>query len=140
MNDRTPMHLRSILSDQAGDHEENDSALPSPHDNQLQAYGRPVHRPLYAIHFIDPDGTVRTFQYIHLDSDSCYASGQIVLRFSGSKIVNVMIDGRNLWELYDYIHQHRMPWVRAAARDFARDQIPIVTRIAIVEAEQSSHL
>lgn len=39
----------------------------------------------------------------------------------------------NLWRLHDYIHQHRMPWVKVATNDLAKDREPIVTQVVIVE-------
>jgi hypothetical protein len=43
--------------------------------------------------------------------------------------VKVTIRGRNLWRLYDYIHQHRIPWIMQASRDFSQDGQTIVTDI-----------
>jgi len=82
----------------------------------------------------------RSFQYVHLDSDSTFEqrSGQVItLRFAGTKIMQVTITGRNLWRLFDYLHQHRMPWIMVADRDFAADSEPVITRIAIAEVTTS---
>ena len=32
--------------------------------------------------------------------------------------MQVTIRGRNLRQVYDYIHQHRLPWIMRADRDF----------------------
>jgi hypothetical protein len=133
MSDDTPAHLQKVLSrlnEKRPPDEE--PGLPSLND-PYRPYARPNHKPLFAIHFITPQGDVRSFQYMHLDSDSSYSSGQIALRFTGLKIVNVIISGRNLWELYDYIHQHRTAWIRQAVRDFAADSATIVTKISYQE-------
>jgi hypothetical protein len=53
------------------------------------------------------------------------------LVFMGLEPVRVIIDGRNLWRLYDYIHQHRIAWVMVASRDFAKDGQTIVTRVTV---------
>jgi hypothetical protein len=79
----------------------------------------------------------RFFQYVHLDSDTDLGftkDGQaITLRFAGMNPVLVIIRGRNLLRICDYIHLHRMPWIRVADRDFAEGQKEIITAIEIVE-------
>jgi hypothetical protein len=108
---------------------EDDSGLPSLQEGEYQAFARASNKPVYAVHFVTPAGDVRSFQYAHLDSDSRYEASRITLKFMGMEPVRVTIDGRNLWRLYDYLHQHRMPWVMVATRDVAADGQPIVTRI-----------
>lgn len=62
------------------------------------------------------------------------ASGhEIVLEFVDGERTRVTIRGRNLLKLYDYILQHRMPYVREADRDFANGREPIITAIVIDE-------
>lgn len=102
-------------------------------DGAYQAHARPSNKPVQSIHCLLGKEGVRSFQYVHLDSDSQFRvtnGGQvIVVRFAGLKSVQVTIRGRNLWRLYDYLHQHRMPWVMRADRDFAADKEPIITAI-----------
>jgi len=135
MSGNTPPHLRTVLATSAA-REEDDRCLPSLGDGDYRPFARPSHRPLYAIHFITRQGSVRSFQYMHLDSDSSYSSECVMLRFNGFRIMNVLIAGRNLWELYDYIHQHRTAWVREAARDFAADREAIVTNLSFIAANE----
>lgn len=49
--------------------------------------------------------------------------------------MQVTIKGRNLWRLYDYVHQHRMPWIMQADRDLAEGQESLITAIDIVPVE-----
>jgi hypothetical protein len=81
----------------------------------------------------------RFFQYVHLDSDTDFGftkDGQVItLRFAGMKTVLVIVHGRNLLRICDYIHLHRMPWIRVADRDFATGQNEIITGIEIIEVE-----
>lgn len=135
MSDKTPSHLRNILGEKELE-AEREGGLPALRDNEFRVCGRPAAKPVFAIHFIT-QGTVQSFQYMHLDSNSSYSPTRIGLRFTGSKIIDVAIEGRNLWELYDYIHQHRMPWVRVAARDFAQDGETVVTKISVSAPEQA---
>lgn len=133
MKGNAPAHLRSVISSIDEAPADDDRGLPSLSDGNYRAFARPSNKPLFALHFVSPRGEVRSFQYMHLDSDSSYKPEHITLRFTGTAIVNVVISGRNLWELYDYIHQHRAAWVRQAGRDFAADGEPIVTAIIVSE-------
>ena len=72
---------------------------------------------------------MHSFQYVHLDSYSTYTAESITLKFLGMEPVKVVIRGRNLWRLYDYIHQHRIAWIMQVARDFAQDGQTVVTQV-----------
>jgi hypothetical protein len=76
---------------------------------------------------------VRSLQYIHLDSSTTFETvrnGHLVtLRFSGTRLWDVKIRGRNLWRLFDYVQQHRMSWIIRADRDFAADKEPIIVAL-----------
>lgn len=80
---------------------------------------------------------------MHLDSDTRFAiegKAQVIhLRFCGSRTTAVTILGRNLGRLYDYLHQHRMPWIARidSGRDFAADGEPVVTAIEIAEVKEA---
>lgn len=108
---------------------EEELELPPLNGRQYVPHARPANKPLYSIHFLDPAGGVRSFQYVHLDSHSTYTAESITLKFLGMEPVKVVIRGRNLWRLYDYIHQHRIAWVMQAARDFAQDGQSVITDI-----------
>ena len=141
MRDRQPLHLkdRAHSPDWLRDHEEgSDSELPDP-SRPYQAHDRAANKPVYTLHCdLGKDGC-RSFQYVHLDSDSEYhidAKGQtIIVRFAGSKHSQVTIRGRNLRYLYDVLHQHRMPWIMQADRDFGEDKETIITAIVIDEVK-----
>ena len=129
--------FRSMLRPtEAGPEPETDSGLPSLSDGQYQPYARAANKPLYSIHFVTTKGEVRSFQYVHLDSNSNFTAECITLRFMGMEPVKVLIHGRNLWRLYDYIHQHRTNWVLEAPRDFAQDGQPVVTRVSYAAIEE----
>lgn len=118
--------------------EETESQLPDP-TAPYEAYGRAANKPLYTLHCcLGADG-YRSFQYVHLDSWSHFessAEGQTIrLRFGGTRLVDVTIAGRNLRLLYDYIHQHRMPWIRLCDNSFTDGAKPIITRLRIDAVE-----
>ena len=86
----------------------------------------------------------RAFQYVHLDSDSDFgfeAHGQVMtLRFSGLMPVTIIVHGRHLLKIWDYIQLHRMAWIREADRDFTDAEaldahgkpLPFISRIEIL--------
>lgn len=109
-----------------------DEGLPNLKEGEYQPHARPSNKPLYSLHFITPDGNVRSFQYVHLDSDSRYCAGKIVLRFMGTEPVNVVVEGQNVWRLYDYIHQHRIAWIMQSSREFAAKGTTVISRLSFV--------
>jgi len=130
MRDDNP-HLRSAMRPAVSDVSQGDdeTGLPSLNEKQYVAHARPANKPLYSVHFVNPKGEVRSFQYVHLDGSCSFVADCITLKFLGMEPVKVLIRGRNLWRLYDYIHQHRMAWIMQASRDFAQDGQTIVTQI-----------
>src|SRR5579864_7568381 len=116
-------HLRSVLRATPPELplSEEELELPALNGRTYVPHARPANKPLYSIHFLNPAGNVTSFQYVHLDSHSTYAAECVTLKFLGMEPVRVVITGRNLWRLYDYIHQHRIAWIMQAARDFAQD-------------------
>lgn len=113
---------------------EGEYALPDMKD--YKAHGNATIKPCFSLNLIK-DGNVRSFQYYHLESDSKFTvqgdEHHIAIRFDGTPVT---IRGRNLWRLYDMIHQHRMPWVWEADRHFVENDDPILTGIEIGEKEQ----
>ena len=120
---------------------ESDAALPDP-AAPYQAHGRASNAPVYTLHCALGKDGFRSFQYAHLDSDSAFRiepRGHVItVRFAGTRTVAVTIRGRNLGRLYDYLHQHRIPWVMRADRDFAdgADRQPLITAIEIEEVTE----
>lgn len=113
-------------------------------DAPYQPHSRPAARPAYTLHLLLGREGCRSFQYVHLDSDAAFTAGEsgqcIRLRFCGSKVMQVVIRGRNLWRLYDLIHQHRIAWVmqQEAGRDFAGDGETVVTDIRVDDVKEEA--
>src|SRR5258708_538800 len=137
MNDRQRVFSDAIKRGHSVETEsETNESLPAP-DADYTPFGRRA-KPEFSLHFIKPAGTIRGFQYAHLDSDSHYTAECITLRFMGIAPVQVCIHGRCLRELYDLIHQHRVPFVGEAARGFAADDDErIVTAVVISPLKES---
>ncbi len=100
------------------------------------AFSRRSNKPEFSLHFLTAAGTMRSFQYAHLDSDSGFTAECITLRFMGMMPMKVVIDGRNLRQLYDYLHQHRVAWIREAARAYGTDGEPLVTKVTITPVKE----
>ena len=110
----------------------------SPETTAYQAHARPCNKLLPSIHFILRDRSIRTCQFMHLESGSRFEflpqgkGHRLAFRFGGSTSLGVVIEGRNLWRLYDYITQHRMPWVCELddERDFEDERAAVIRSIA----------
>jgi hypothetical protein len=113
-----------------------DSGLPDT-AAPYQAHARPASKPVYTLHCCFGKDGYRSFQYVHLDSDSSFrtssAGNVITLRFAGTQVIQVTIKGRNLRQLYDHLHQHQISWITRADRDFTTDGDPLITGIVIEE-------
>ncbi|MBS0264478.1 MAG: hypothetical protein JSS02_21265 [Planctomycetes bacterium] len=114
--------------------EPDEPTLPEP-DAPYLPHSKPLARPVYTLHLLLGRDGCRSFQLVHLDSDSTFTAddaGQCIrLRFCGSKVMQVSIRGRNLRRLYDLIHQHRIAWVmrQELGRDFAAEGETVITEI-----------
>ena len=100
-----------------------------------KAAGRPSNKALQRfIVFFSKDGygvgkkSAKQFQYVEMDSDGDESDGcgfgytesgqEFSIKLVGSKVWKLTVRGRNLWETYDYLTLHRLPWLRVADRDF----------------------
>ncbi len=140
-------HLMDVLTRGRRSHDRDqdlpaESNLPDP-SRGYEPFSRPSHHPVFTLHCVLGRDGYRSFQYSQLDSDSSLSvdgQGQVIrLRFYGSKLFVVTVRGRNLWRLYDYIHQHKISFVMAVdpGRDFADDGEPVVTSIDIKEIREA---
>lgn len=110
-----------------------------PESSTYRAHAKAAPLMLPSVHFIFRDRSIRTCQYHQLESDSSFVTlpqgkgNRLAFRFAGSSSVEVVIQGRNLWKLYDSMTQHRIAWVHAlpADRDFESDGATVVHSIAI---------
>ena len=111
--------------------------LPAPGED-YRAAGRPAAHALPRIHFLLADRTVCFCQYAELDSFGRFTPGArgagdaFVICFKGRVPTEIVIEGRNLWSIFDSISMHRLPWVRELprARDFEDERTPVIHRIA----------
>jgi hypothetical protein len=117
-----------------------------PTSSAYRAHAKPASLMLPSVHFIFRDRSIRTCQYYQLESDSGFTTlpqgkgNRLVFHFAGSSNVEVVIQGRNLWKLYDSLTQHRIAWVHElpADRDFETDGATVVHTIAIESGDAES--
>ena len=117
--------------------------LPKPGET-YKAYARPANQRVPTLYLILGDGKKRGFRY------SCLVEGPdllpdpdpgkgvvIVLRFSASTIVDVLLPGRNLDELHNCLGDDRIRWVRELpkGKPVKDDGSPVVTGIKIIQAK-----
>ncbi len=132
---------------------EGDALLPG-WDSPYKAAAHPDHHALVRFVCImgkdsyRPGGTPwRFFQYVHKDSNTGLSLGDqghvMTLRFIGSAPTKIIVKGPNLLRICDYIHLHRIAWIRVCdpERDFvfleeARGKkTEIITSIKIIDGE-----
>lgn len=115
----------------------------SPEGTAYQAHARPGNKLLPSIHFILRDRSIHTCQYMHLESGSRFEflpqgkGHRLAFRFGGSTNLAVVIEGRNLLRLYDYVTQHRMSWVCELpdGQDFEDDRAAVARSISFESAK-----
>jgi hypothetical protein len=149
---RNPSSIRAILDTPGADGERNESVdmdepagleTFSPDSTTYQAHARAGNKPLHSIHLILRDQSIRTCQYLHLESGSSFTTlpqgkgHRLTLRFSSSTAIGIVIEGRGLWRLYDYIAQHRMPWIYELpdGRDFEDARASVIRAIEFQELD-----
>lgn len=115
---------------------ETHSPLPGPGD-AYKAYANVSNKMETTLRLILDGGTVRGPAYANLDSvdwlieDKAGGEPAIILLFMGAVPKEVVISGRNLMQLFDYLGDHRIRWVRQMpkGRDFAEAGEAVVTGI-----------
>lgn len=118
-------------------------ALPKSSD-AYEPHSRPASRPLATIFFLGSSGLPDGFSYAGfervrmVEQDKAGGSPALLMRFNGSVIYEVLIEGRNLRLLCDLIGRQVIHWVREHpnGRDEGGDKAVFVRRIAIREIER----
>jgi hypothetical protein len=117
--------------------------LPRPGD-AYKAAGRHGNKPDLTIHFVLKDYSYEGFSYADLERVRLVPSEKpgrgpvLVLRFNGSVITEVKIEGRHTHPLYHWIGLHRLPWVweHPSPADYADEKASLISRIAIGEIDR----
>jgi hypothetical protein len=112
--------------------------LPRPGDPYKVA-GRHGNKPDLTIHFVLKDYSYEGFSYadferVRLLPSKKPGSGPVlIVRFSGSVVTEVTIEGRHLHSLYNSIGLHRLPWVweHPSPADFTDEKAAVISKITI---------
>ncbi len=117
--------------------------LPGPGD-AYRAHGRVCNKRDVTIDFVLKDFTREGFSYadyerVRLAAAATPGGGDVMtVRFHGSTVTDVVIEGRNLDALYHHIGRHRMPWLweHPSPARFTDANATIITRITFQEVER----
>lgn len=122
---------------------ERDDPLPRPGD-PYRANARNGNKPELTLHFVLKDFTYEGFSYADFErvrlvpGDNPGGGPVLIVRFSGSVVTDVRIEGRHLHSLYHRIGLHGVSWVweHPGPSDFADEAEPIIRRITIQEEKR----
>jgi hypothetical protein len=101
--------------------------------------GRHGNKPDLTIHFVLKDYSYEGFSYADFERVRLVASKKpgsgpvLILRFNGSVVTEVTIEGRHLNSLYHWIGLHRLPWIaeHPSPADFADKNAAVISKITI---------
>jgi hypothetical protein len=130
-NDRIPAHLRDLRRDPDLPEQNDDVDIDG---ERSMSWGWASGKPVFGVSFEWPDGTHRSFRYMHLDSDMTWQGEEIVMRFAGTKLFKVTVKGLRLEKLFYLLQDDKMRAVRESVRGFdGGDRDPVVQSIMVEE-------
>ena len=109
-----------------------------------KVHGRHGNKPDLTIHFVTKDFRYEGFSYgdcerVRLAPGEKPGGGPVmILRFNGSVVTEVMMEGRHLHSLYNWIGLHRVPWIweHPSPAQFADEKATLISRITISQIER----
>lgn len=150
----SPSNIRAMLDKgQAGKDDETPEGggslaekadpLPRPGD-AYRANARHGNKPEMTLHFISKDFAYEGFSYADFErvrlvpGDKPGSGPVLILRFNGSVVTDVRIEGRHLHSLYHWIGLHGVSWVweHPGKADFAEDAEPVITKLSFHPVER----
>jgi hypothetical protein len=93
---------------------------------------RPASKWLAGLHVHNGGEPTRSFQFTQIDFEE-FTPTRFTFIFVGMAHWKLEVHGRNLWQAFNYIHQHRLEWIKKADRDFGESDKPVITSIAITD-------
>lgn len=86
--------------------------------------------------------TTRSFDYSHMGYRE-YDPGNswFIVEVNEPEKWRIRVEGRALWKLYNYLHQHRLEWIEPAAGNAERaipDGTPVILRITVERIEDTA--
>lgn len=121
---------------------ERPDPLPRPGDAYM-AHARRTPHPQMTLFLIGRDYLPDGFSYANLervrlvDSENAGGAPALVLRFSGSVVIEAVIEGRHLHPLCNAIGLHLVQWLweHPSPNDFASDKDPFIKKITVRQVE-----
>lgn len=118
------------------------TSLPGPGD-AYKAHARPDNKALLMLRFLLKDSTVEGFAYSDLrrirllPADKAGGGPMLVLLFVEAVISEVLIEGRHLDTLHNYLGYHRIAWVRELPQGkmLADKVAAVITGITVRQVE-----
>jgi hypothetical protein len=93
---------------------------------------RPSPKWLPAFHVKTGRTGVRSFDYVHMGLKQFDPSGtSFRIEFHEPEPWRLVVHGRSLWKIYNYLVLHRLEWIEKADRDFEDGKQPIISSIEI---------
>lgn len=90
-----------------------------------------------------PDNTAmtRSFDYSHMGYRE-YDPGNewFIIEVNEPEKWRIRVEGRALWKIYNYLHQHRVEWIEPAIGRTEKgisDGVPVIVRITVQRIEDS---
>lgn len=117
--------------------------LPRPGDD-YKANARHGNKPEMTLHFVTRDFSYEGFSYADIErvrlvpGDKPGSGPKLIVRFNGSVVTEVTIEGRHLHSLYHWIGLHLVPWVweHPAPAEFTDDKAAIIRKFSIDVVER----
>jgi hypothetical protein len=86
--------------------------------------------------------TTRSFDYSHMGyREFDPGNAWFVVEVNEPEKWRIRVEGRALWKLYNYVHQHRLEWIEPVAGNAAMgiaDGVPVIERITIERIEDGA--
>lgn len=122
---------------------ERDDPLPRPAE-PYRVHSRHSNKPEMTLHFVTKDFAYEGFSYADIErvrlvpGDKPGGGLVLVVRFNGSVITDIRMEGRHLQSLYHWIGLHGVAWVweHPGRSEFADDDMPVITRMTFDQVER----
>ncbi len=117
--------------------------LPRPGE-PYKVHARHSNKQEVTLHFVTKDFAYEGFAYADCErvrlvpADKPGGGPVLIVRFNGSEVTEVTIEGRHLHSLYHWIGLHLVPWVweHPSPAEFTDDKAPLIKRIRFNTVER----
>lgn len=126
------------MADKLNDLLNRTAAKQEPEDEDLgKCASRAVTKYVPAFHVMNGAEPVRTFDYQHMGFKQ-FEPTKFVMEFHEPEHWRLTVEGRNLWDAYNYLCHHRLEWIKKADRDFDDGKKAVITGIVIEKIEEKA--